>query len=291
MKKRLVCCNICGSPRFNVLFPDELADAQPSVDYNFTPATRKTYQIVRCDSCGLVYTNPMPCLESTYKDSSDEVYLASRAQRVVTSTKLVHKIQDFTKRGKLLDVGCATGIFLDVAAQYFEVEGVELSKWARDIASQNHKVYDKKLSELPFSREYDIVTLLGVIEHFEDPMTELVNINRLLKPGGRVVIYTGDIDAWLPRLLRKKWWWFQGMHLYYFSRETLTLLLEKCGFSVDIATKHTSYFQLFSLATSIRRYYLGRFICPFLEASPIRNIMIPLRISGEMLLFARKINA
>jgi hypothetical protein len=47
--------------------------------------------------------------------------------------------------------------------------------------------------------------------------------------------------------------------------------------------------SIFSLATSIRRYTLGKLICPFLEANMIRSLMIPLRISGEMLLFARKI--
>ena len=74
--------------------------------------------------------------------------------------------------------------------------------------------------------------LIGVIEHFEDPVRELRLIHRVLKPGGLFVIYTGDVDAWLPRLLGKKWWWYPGMHVFYFSLNTSKAMLDKCGFKV-----------------------------------------------------------
>jgi len=288
MEKRLLGCNLCGSKQFSVLFPDELGDNAPPVNYDFSPETRKTFQIVKCNCCNLVYTNPMPCLGVAYTESCDEVYLASESQRVFTAQKLIAKILQFEKTGALLDVGCATGIFLDVASKHFAVEGLELSKWAGQRASRNHKVHRVPLSELKASGKFDVVTLLGVIEHFEDPIAEMARVNGLLKPDGLVVVYTGDLSAWLPRLLGKKWWWFQGMYLYYFSRHTLSRLLEQCGFTVVGTGTHTVYFQLFSLLTSLRRYRFASVVAPILEAGPIRDLMIPLRISGEMLMFARK---
>jgi len=40
------------------------------------------------------------------------------------------------------------------------------------------------------------------------------------------------VDAWLPRLLGKKWWWYPGMHVFYFSLNTSKAMLDKCGFKV-----------------------------------------------------------
>ncbi|HVP12325.1 MAG TPA: class I SAM-dependent methyltransferase [Phycisphaerae bacterium] len=286
--KRQVPCNLCGSERFAILYPDELGDEAPSVDYNFSRQTRKTFQIVRCDSCGLIFTNPMPSLESVYTETRDETYLRSRAQRLRTAEHVVDLIRRFRPGGTLLDVGCATGVLLDAASRHFAVEGIELSRWAREEASSRHKVYDRPLADLDLDKQYDVVTLMGVIEHFEDPTREIQAINRVLKPGGLFVLYTGDAEAWLSRLLGKKWWWYQGMHLFYFSRRTCQALLQKCGFTTIRVTTHRTYFQLFSLAVSMRRYWIGSVIEPVMKLPGLRDIMVPLQLSGEMLMFAEK---
>jgi SAM-dependent methyltransferase len=289
--KRQVPCNLCGSERFAILYPDELGDVAPSVDYNFSPQTRKTFQIVRCDSCGLIFTNPMPSLESVYEETRDETYLRSRAQRLRTAEHVVEQIRRFRPDGTLLDIGCATGILLDAASRHFAVEGIELSRWAREEAARRHKVYDQPLGALKLDKQYDVVTLMGVIEHFEDPTREILAINRALRPGGLFVLYTGDADAWLPRLLGKKWWWYQGMHLFYFSRRTCSALLDKCGFDTHLVATHRTYFQLFSLAVSLRRYWIGTALEPVMRLPGLRNVMIPLQLSGEMLMFAQKRSA
>lgn len=205
-----------------------------------------------------------------------------------TAEKCVDRIRRFKKGGRLLDVGCSTGIFLDAASRYFSVEGIELSRWAYQEASARHAVYDAPLSKLDLAAQYDVVTLLGVIEHFEDPAHEIRAIHRVLRPGGLLVIYTGDVNAWLPRLLGKTWWWYQGMHLFYFSRKTCAALLNKCGFRVIRSDTHRSYFQLFSLGISVKRYWIGQVLNPLFELPILRNAMIPLRLSGEMLMFAEK---
>ena len=288
LNKRNIPCNVCGSDGYTVLFKDELDDAAPKLDHNFSPFTRKTYQIVKCDRCELVYTNPMPYLGGLYHDTADEVYLKSQRQRSKTAEKALQKILRFKQGGRLLDVGCSTGIFLDAASKYFDSEGVETSDWACNEAGKRHKVYSTPLSELNFKNRYDVVTLFGVIEHFEDPRKEISSIHNLMKPGGLLVIYTGDIDAWLPQFLGKRWWWYQGMHTFYFSRQTCRSLLEKCGFDVLEAMNHTLYFQLFSLAISINRYPIGRIARPILNMPIVRGLMVPLKISGEMLMFASK---
>lgn len=288
MKKRYIPCNICGAEEYAVLYPDELGDTPPKIDYNFTTDTKKTYQIVRCNACGLVYTNPMPSLSSLYEGVVDKTYLESKRQRVKTAKRNVEKVLKFKQGGKLLDIGCSIGIFLDAASKHFDVEGIETSRWAYSEAAKRHTVYDRPLSELKLQKKYDVVTLFGVIEHFEDPTRELVSIFNALKPGGLFIVYTGDADAWLPRILGKRWWWFQGMHTFYFSKRTCRLLLEKCGFEVISTKTYITYFQLFSLAVSLQRYSFGKIIKPIFNISFLKNLMVPLRINGEMLLFAQK---
>lgn len=287
IKKEVACC-VCDSQSFNILFPDELGDELPPVDYNFNQNTRKTFQIVQCNHCNLIFTHPMPQLSNAYVENIDDVYLKSSPQRLASAKNSVQQILKYKSSGRLLDVGCAAGFFLDAAKEHFNVEGIELSSWAANIASRKHKVHQKPLSQLAFSEQFDVVTLWGVIEHFEEPRIEMEAVYKALKPGGIAVIYTGDVDAWLPKILGKKWWWYQGMHLMYFSRKTLTRLLERIGFEVIHHHNQTVYFQLFSLANSVNRYWFGKLISPFFRLPLIRNLMIPLTLSGEMVLFARK---
>lgn len=289
IEKTWVPCNQCGGNRFKLLYEDELGDALPPVDYDFRPETRRTFAIVRCFDCGLIFTNPMPDLRSAYRDGVDPVYQASERQRRETARHVLQSIRQHAPEGKrLLDVGCNTGLFLDEAAHSFEVEGVELSRWAAGQASRRHKVHTVPVSELPVTSQFDVVTLFGVIEHFDDPLRELRAIARVLKPGGLFVIYTGDVDAWLPRLFGKRWWWYQGMHLHYFSSRTLGLMLGRAGFDVIARANHVVYFQLFSLATSLSRYALGRLLGPVLKSAALKDRMVALKLSGEMLAFSRK---
>jgi SAM-dependent methyltransferase len=288
VRKRNLACTLCGSEVHDILYADELGDDVPPLDHNFSTDTRKTFQIVKCSQCSLVFTNPMPMLSELYHDTLDKVYVKSTKQRVKTAELTIDRVRRLKPTGKLLDIGCSTGILLDAASKYYEVEGIETSKWSRDEAAKRHIVLDLPLSKLQIKAEYDVVTLFGVIEHFENPREELSLMFEALKPGGLLVIYTGDVDSWLPRLLGKRWWWFQGMHTFYFSDKTCTALLRSCGFDVEPVEKHSLYFQVHSLGASLQRYRIGAVLKPMFSVPWVRDIMVKLSLSGEMLIYAIK---
>ncbi|MCY3017891.1 MAG: class I SAM-dependent methyltransferase [Planctomycetota bacterium] len=244
--------------------------------------------MVKCASCGFLYTNPMPSVAECYEEHRDETYIRSCPQRRRTADHAVSILRRYQPSGRLLDIGCATGIFLDSAARFYQVEGLELSRWAYEEAAKRHKVHNVPLDRLKVDKPFDIATLFGVIEHFEDPYSAMQCVARLLRPGGLLVVYTGDVDSWLPRWLGKKWWWFQGMHLCYFSRRTCELLLSKCGFDTVHVGTLCVYFQLYSLGVSLKRYRLGALMSPLLNLPGLRRIMVPVKLSGEMLLLARR---
>jgi 2-polyprenyl-3-methyl-5-hydroxy-6-metoxy-1,4-benzoquinol methylase len=282
-------CLICGNPQLLERFPDELAESLPTFDYTFTRQTRRTYRIAECKTCSHQQVDPMPSIESAYGEVIDETYLNSRAQRLKTAQHLLKEIRlRHVDARTLLDVGCNTGFFLDEASKHFQSEGLELSKWAAEIARRQHIVHSVPLVDFNPRHQFDIVTLLGVIEHFEDPVSELKRLAAITSPNGLLVIFTGTRDSWLPRLLQKKWWWYQGMHLQYFTKSSLTRAVKQAGFEIPEIVTHTSYFSLESLFQSAQRYPLAKIWASPLKLPGIRGLVVPVKISGESLLFTRK---
>ncbi len=147
-------------------------------------------------------------------------------------------IKQFSKKGRILDVGCAYGFFLEVAEEEgWEGYGVEISEYAARYAKEELglKVSLGELKEVRYPSEYfEVVTLWDVIEHLPDPLGELKEINRILRKGGIVALSTPAIDSLFAKLSGKRWIGFQcpWEHIYYFSRSTISKLLEKAGFEV-----------------------------------------------------------
>ena len=227
-------CPVCGAVDYQELYPDKLGNGLPKFGYDFSPRHSDHYRVVRCAHCQHAYCSPRPAnLYRSYLDVQDAEYLRNEAQRVATYEKTIDTIRRFKPQGKLLDVGCASGDFLAVARRNYGVEGLELSRWAAALARERgYAVHACRLSELLQSTLYDVVTMWGVIEHFEFPRHELAEIRRLLTPHGLVCLWTGDIDSLPSRLLGSKWWYVQGQHIQFFSLRSLDGLFASAGFFV-----------------------------------------------------------
>ena len=285
MKKYIPCC-VCNGVESIELYEDELQESVPPVDYDFTPETRKTYRIVKCKACGHIFTSPMPFFKEIYEESSNDLYQKSKKQRVKTFTKIRDLLSRYKKSGKVLDIGCATGLLLDVFSTSFETYGVEPSEWSRKRCDQKHKVVPS-LEQLS-NKRYDVITLLGVIEHLQHPGLMISTISEMLAEDGFFLIYTGDVEAILPKVMGKKWWWYQGMHLHYFSRSTLERMLDRYGIDILEYRNMPLYFSMESLCTSMNRYAFLNIFSRVLMVPLIRNLILPLPLSGEMLLLCKK---
>ena len=263
----------------------------PCFDYDFRPAHTNTYRIVKCLDCGHGYSSPRPIrLWENYETTEDRVYLRNQRQRLATARKVVIHLRRFSHQGRLLDVGCATGDFLSVAQEYFKVEGVEISKWAADIARSNgFIVHNSELSSIEASEPYDVVTLWGVIEHFEEPAREVRNIGRLLRSGGIVGLWTGDFDSSLSWLLGRKWWWVQGQHINLFSKRSLRKLFIDHGFEVVEMGIYPYVMTIESIGRSLGRYpSMARIMKVLLTNKLLANKKMTLKLPGEVFAIFRK---
>ena len=192
--KRIIDCPICGSKDSQELYADTLGNRMPQFGYDFGPSHRLSFRTVRCSNCGHGYSSPLPPdIYANYVDVEDEAYMRNRESRLLTAQKVLAVIRNVRPAGRLLDIGCATGDFLSVAMKYYVSEGLELSTWAANVASKiGVTIHRDRLFKISGRDQYDVVTLWGVIEHFENPGQEIAEINRLLKTGGLLCLWTAQ---------------------------------------------------------------------------------------------------
>jgi ubiquinone/menaquinone biosynthesis C-methylase UbiE len=289
-------CPICKGKDFTVLYEDDLGNRLPTFNYDFSINGNKTFRIVKCTNCSHCYATPRS--ENIYVNYDgnvqDDIYLRLEGQRLQTDKKVIKEIIKIKpNQSKLLDIGCATGDFLSVAQNYFLVEGLELSTWSTAIArKRGFIVHQKLIKDLQADNQFDIITLWGVIEHFEFPNDEIRNINRLLKTGGIVALWTGDIDTIFPKLIGKKWWYFQGQHIQMFTKKSITLLFEQNGFKKIQINKYPYVISTESLINTLKRYpFIRKTLKPLLEWSAFKNFHLTLRLPGEMFAIFEKTQA
>jgi SAM-dependent methyltransferase len=112
----------------------------------------------------------------------------------------------------------------------------------------------------PFaSQRFDAVTLWDVLEHLPDPHAAVAEVARLLRPGGRLVLTTGDVGSLAARLSGSRWHLYTiPEHLFFFSRRSLRLLLAAHGLRVESERAESAVYTLGYLVERLRKTLLGR---------------------------------
>jgi len=285
-------CPVCGVARSAMVYPDTLGSDLPRLDYGFCADHGRTYEIRRCESCthlfSVVTANE---LWKTYRDLVDPAYLEREQERSATFRKVVDRIHRFVPGGRLLDIGCATGDFLHSAQRYYDVEGVELSRWSSQIAmGRGFRVHTSRLGDITGKSVYDVVTLWGVFGLFEQPNEELDQISRLLTPGGCVCIWTGDMASVTSRLLGRRYWYVMGQYLQLFTKKSLCELFQRHGFETAWMGTYPFTSSLRYLGNSLGRYQVvGKAAKALLHRPPLSGLSVTLLLPGEMFAIFRKV--
>jgi len=182
-------------------------------------------------------------------------------------------------KGRLLDVGCANGQFLATMRDLgWEVVGVEPDRQAAEMAREHLKlkVYKGVLEEAGFSNDsFDAITMNHVIEHVWEPIGTLRECHRVLKPAGRLVVVTPNIESLGHRLFTEAWLGIDPpRHLYVFSPRSLRACAEQADLTViQLGTTSRTGRGVWVASRLIRRDGV-------LPGGSPQNIGLPLRLEG-----------
>ena len=245
-------CKICGSIEGRLRY---------SVD---------GFDVIQCSGCSVVSldlkknTDPSNLYSKDYYHEREAYYLKNSIvdpvngienPNIIDFREGLKVIESYKASGRLLDVGCAMGVFLAMAKEKgWDVFGVDVSVYGTGFAKEKFGIncFAGRLRDahLP-DRHFDAITLWDVIEHFEDPLKELNEIRRILSDDGIIIFNTPNVESLMRSFTD---WIYKGsfgfikypvkklyheFHLYYFSSETLVMLLNMAGFEIIEMNKKT----------------------------------------------------
>lgn len=217
-----------------------------------------SHRLYRCEGCGNSFCHPVPTDEELsnyyrmYHLSASEggLYDVVDARMQADFPAKLSMIRKLGTVGRLLDVGCGKGYFVDYCSrQGIEAQGIDLSASAIEYAKEHHqgKYYCGKLeqaSEFGFGDSkdlFDTMTMWATIEHVSDPASLLQAAMSQLKVGGMLHLDTGIGNDWMDRWLPGNVQWYDPpQHLFVFSEQGMRRLCERVGFKI---VRYTGCFE------------------------------------------------
>ncbi len=186
-------CVVCNNSNFQLVF-----------------LAKNCYRYVKCNICDMVQMEPVPngkMLDELY--NSDEIsYNASGSELSDVIKPIGLHDKSFILRtiqgGSHLDIGCGVGGFLKSMLSNFVSEGLEVNSIHANIGTKSGlKIHNMYSSEFYPDEKYDLVTMLQVIEHLPNPKSVILDVKRLLKPGGFFYVACPNFNSISFRLFGK----------------------------------------------------------------------------------------
>jgi SAM-dependent methyltransferase len=274
--KNKTACALCGSP----------ASAAPEIVQG--------HAVYSCGSCGLRWVPGLqPAELGSFYDAtyfSGDIgyynYLADEQILRENARAILKVLGSLPEGGRLLDVGCAHGFLLDEARKLgWQVSGVELSEEAGGFARKTFglDIFLGDLQQASWQEGiFDIITIIGSVEHFTDPVAYCEKMSRLLKPSGRLLLTTIDTAGWMP-LYRLK----PPEHLYYFNANNLRELFRKVNLEVIDSWVYWKKYRLSEALSLFFRALVPGKKWSFFHRSRILNFSLKLP-TNEILFLCRK---
>ena len=210
------------------------------------------FQVLSCGYCNGLFTkgsdfqNLRDYYEKSYPPEYYTVVCGGRSGDAGSNPllrKIILECIEEPSKARVLDVGCGNGGFLNyLREKEFKVFGVEVSKLACEYCEKEYgiKVFNGMIEKLPIDRPFQIITMVGTIEHFLNPVRTLNTIRQHLSPEGFLIFDFPDINSFEARLARSRWWALElPRHTLHFTKESARRIIEITGFrlvrSISIA--------------------------------------------------------
>jgi SAM-dependent methyltransferase len=227
-------CPVCGSNNFS--------NYLNCIDYT---VSKETHTIVTCNACTFKFTNPRPEESVISKYYQSEDYISHSNSSKGLFNKLYQNVRNYTislkkdmivkhvSRGTLLDIGCGTGEFLNYMNKNgWETKGVEPGADARNYAISVYGLNvgnEDSIKEIK-DESISVITMWHVLEHVHDLNNRLIELKRLIKKDGVIIIAVPNYTSYDAKKYKKFWAAYDlPRHLYHFSPNTITQLFSNHG--------------------------------------------------------------
>lgn len=230
-------CPVCGSPEFDPFISGK--------DYFLTG---ESFNIVKCHECGFRFTNPRPKAEDLGKYYESKDYISHSDSRIGLFASVYQMVRKYTlsrklaiiskvqQKGEILDIGCATGQFLNYMADHgWKATGIEPDEKtrARAISEYSLNVYPEEQLMILQKSSFDVITMWHVLEHVSDLDARMKQLKNLLKPTGTLIIAVPNCNSLDAKKYGAFWAGYDlPRHLYHFTKKDVKLLLGKNGFTI-----------------------------------------------------------
>ena len=229
-------CPVCNNSNFS--------NHIESKDFS---VSKESFIIVSCDECNFHFTSPRPSDENLGKYYISDHYISHnntnrtffekvyQLVRKFATNRKFSLISSFFSSGRILDVGCGTGDFLNKCkSKNWETKGIEPSKIARDQAINNYNLDVEESTDLSqLEGQFDIITMWHVLEHVPNLNETLVQFKQLLSKKGKIIIAVPNLESYDAKYYKEYWAAYDlPIHLYHFSKKSICTLFEKHGFSL-----------------------------------------------------------
>lgn len=212
-------------------------------DYEYK--TEGIFNFSLCKKCALLKISPFLTVEQLKKCYPDDYHGFHTTQKSLIGFlyKIIYGIRFrvysslMKNKGIALDVGCADGAYFTQFERKYKdckIEGVEfIDKIAQQGRSAGRVIYTGTIFDLKFKQKYDLIILNNLIEHVLQPVEVMNKVKELLKPDGKIILETPNIDSW-DFMMSKKYWGglHTPRHIYIFSTKAITKLMKLTGFKI-----------------------------------------------------------
>ena len=201
--------------------------------------------VVSCANCGFLFLNPRPVKEEAInfyppdfnREGPTLMRRALGACLMPIENSMIRMLKKHKKSGKLLDIGCGSGRFMQVMGKHgFDVWGCELNADSKAFAPKtlDGRILYGDLVECSFpAKSFDLITMFQSLEHMNNLEEVLKEVKRILKDDGIVYIYVPNMKFFEFRLFGPYYYNLEvPRHLYFFTRDSINKLLRTHGFKV-----------------------------------------------------------
>jgi len=238
-----------------------------------------TLKLYKCSDCNFIFASRSDCKQfySSYKNMKDYDYIKSENQRYFQLKNLIEiYLKKFNKPQKHLDIGAGSGILTSIMKnKKIDSLGIEPSFYLKLFAQKKKRnVKSIQLKSLACKNlRFDLITLIDVIEHVNNPGLILEYCYKLLKKNGNILIVTPNTDSVAAKILNFKWWHYRVAHINYFNSQNLNFFLSQkkffylnkfypswtfsLSYFFDRVCKYLSFFRIFKKIIYQKNFFIN----------------------------------